>query len=105
MRHFELHPHKDKNRFVPDAIDNGDDEAIQALVNAIKAWLDSQAAEEQVQEDGTVKKVMGPEAKDLLSNLKKGDKHAISRVKQNIKVDEKFHLDNFDLITWFLVSI
>jgi superfamily II DNA/RNA helicase len=97
--------HKDKDRFVPDAIDKGEDAAIQGLVNALKAWLDSQAAEEQVQEDGTTKKVMGTEAKDLLSKLRKGDKDALSRVKQNVKVDEKFQLDNFDLITWFLVSI
>lgn len=97
--------HKDKDRFVPDAIDKGEDAAIQGLVNALKAWLDSQAAEEQVQEDGSTKKVMGTEAKDLLSKLRKGDKDALLRVKQNIKVDEKFQLDNFDLITWFLVSI
>ena len=96
--------HKDKNRFVPDAIDKGDDVAIQGLVNALKAWLDSQAAEEQIQEDGTTKKVMGTEAKDLLSKLRKGDKDAISRVKQNVMVDEKFQLDSFDLITWFLVT-
>lgn len=97
--------HKDKDRFVPDAIDKGEDVAIQGLVNALKAWLDSQAVEEQIQEDGTTKKVMGTEAKDLLSKLRKGDKDALSRVKQNIKVDEKFQLDNFDLITWFLVSV
>ena len=96
--------HKDKDRFVPDAIDKGEDVAIQDLVNALKAWLDSQAAEEQVQEDGTTKKVMGTEVKDLLSKLKKGDKNALSRVKQNVKVDEKFQLENFDLITWFLVT-
>jgi superfamily II DNA or RNA helicase len=96
--------HKDKDRFVPDAIDKGDDAAIHELVSAIKAWLDSQASEEQVQEDGTTKKVMGTEAKDLLSKLRKGDKDALSRVKQNVKVDEKFQLDNFDLITWFLVT-
>ncbi|SEG51074.1 helicase-related protein [Algoriphagus boritolerans] len=97
--------HKDKDRFVPDAIDKGEDAAIQGLVNALKAWLDSQAVEEQIQEDGTTKKVMGTEAKDLLSKLRKGDKDALSRVKQNVKVDEKFQLDNFDLITWFLVSV
>lgn len=96
--------HKDKDRFVPDAVDKGDDAAIQELVSAIKAWLNSQASEEQVQEDGTTKKVMGTEAKDLLSKLRKGDKDALSRVKQNVKVDEKFQLDNFDLITWFLVT-
>ena len=97
--------HKDKDRFVPDEIDKGDDAAIHELVSAIKSWLDSQASEEQVQEDGTTKKVMGTEAKDLLSKLRKGDKNALSRVKQNVKVDEKFQLDNFDLITWFLVSV
>ena len=97
--------HKDKDRFVPDAVDKGDDAAIQELVSTIKAWLNSQASEEQVQEDGTTKKVMGTEAKDLLSKLRKGDKDALSRVKQNVKVDEKFQLDNFDLITWFLVSV
>lgn len=96
--------HKDKDRFVPESIDKGEDAAIQGLVNALKAWLDSQAAEEQIQEDGTTKKVMGTEAKDLLSKLRKGDKDALSRVKQNIKVAEKFQLDNFDLITWFLVT-
>lgn len=97
--------HKDKDRYVPDAVDKGDDSAIQDLVNAIKAWLDSQASEEQVQEDGTTKKVMGTEAKDLLTKLRKGDKDALSRVKQNIKVDEKFQLEKFDLITWFLVTV
>jgi hypothetical protein len=48
-------------------------------------WLDSQAAKEQVQEDGTSKKVLGTEAKDLLSKLRKRDKDALSRVKQKRK--------------------
>lgn len=96
--------HKDKNRFVTDEVDKGDDVAIQELVKSIKTWLDSQATEEQLQEDGTTKTLMGKEAKDLLLGLRKGDKAALSRVKQNIKVDEKFQLDKFDLITWFLVT-
>ena len=97
--------HKDKDRFVPESIDKGDEIAIQELVSALKAWLDNQAVDEQIMEDGTVKKVMGAEAKDLLSKLRKGDKNALSRVKQNIKVEEKFQLDNFDLIIWFLVTV
>jgi superfamily II DNA or RNA helicase len=97
--------HKDKDRFVPDMIDRGNDNAIQELVNAIKAWLDTQAVEVQVQDDGSTKKVMGKEAKDLLSKLRSGDKNALIRVKQNIKVDEKFQLEKFDLITWFLVTV
>ena len=97
--------HKDKDRFVPESIDKGDEIAIQELVSALKAWLDNQAVDEQIMEDGTVKKVMGTEAKDLLSKLRKGDKNALSRVKQNIKVEEKFQLNNFDLIIWFLVTV
>jgi ERCC4-related helicase len=97
--------HKEKDRFVPDAVDKGEDTAIQELVSAIKGWLDSQAVEEQVQEDGSTKKVMGKEAKDLLSKLRKGDRGAVLRVKENVKVNEKFKLDQFDLIAWFLVSV
>jgi ERCC4-related helicase len=97
--------HKDRERFVPDAIDKGDESTIQELVNALKKYLDSQATETEVQADGTVKKSMGREAKDGLDKLRKGDKGALARVKQNVKVDEKYQLDNFDLITWLLVTV
>jgi len=96
--------HKDKDRFVPDAIDKGDELAIKELVDALQGWLRGQATEDEKLEDGTIKKVMGSEAKDLLSKLRKGDKNALSRVKLNLSVDEKFQADNFDLITWFLVT-
>ncbi len=97
--------HKDKNRFVPKSIDRGDESAIKELVNSIQSWLNNQAAEYKNQEDGTSKKMMGKEAKDVLSKIRRGDKGALERVKQNIKADEKFQLDNFDLITWFLVTV
>lgn len=97
--------HKDRERFVPDAIDKGDESAVQELVNALKNYLDSQATETEVQSDGTIKKSMGREAKDVLDKLRKGDKGALARVKQNVKVDEKYQLDNFDLITWLLVTV
>ncbi len=96
--------HKNNNRFVPDAIDKGEENAIKELTQAIKGWLNGQATEEIVQDDGTVKKTMGKEAKDLLTKLRKGDKNAINRLKENIKTDDKFQLENFDLITWFLVT-
>ncbi len=96
--------HKDRERFVPDAIDKGNESAIQELVNALKNYLDSQATETEVQADGTIKKSMGREAKDVLDKLRKGDKGALARVKQNVKVDEKYQLDNFDLIAWFIIS-
>ena len=48
---------------------------------------------------------MGKEAKDVLAKLKRDDKDALFRIKQNVKTDDKFQLDNFDLITWLLVSV
>lgn len=97
--------HKDKERYVPNAVDKGEESAINELAHAIKTWLENQAVDEQVLEDGTTKKTMGNEVRKLLSKLRKGDKDALYRVKQNIKVDEKFKLENFDLITWFLVTV
>src|SRR5690606_28855572 len=96
--------HKDDDRFVPEDIDRGEEEAIKRLSEAIKAWLKNQASEEEVQEDGTVKKTMGKEAKDILEKLKYGSKTAMERIKQNIQVGEKYQADNFDLITWFLIN-
>jgi hypothetical protein len=40
----------------------------------------------------------------LLAKLKRGDKPAIERMKENVSVDEKYQIDNFDLITWLLVT-
>jgi len=36
--------------------------------------------------------------------FKRGDKDSLTRLKQNIKTNEKYQLNNFDLIAWFLVS-
>ena len=96
--------HKDKARVVPDSIDKGDEAEITELVNALKQWLEKQSSAEELQEDGSTKKVMGQETKDILSKLKHGSKDAILRMKQNVKVNDKFQPDNFDLITWFLVT-
>ena len=47
---------------------------------------------------------MGSEAMDVLAKLKTGDAEAVRKLKQNIKVSEKYQPENFDLIAWFLVS-
>lgn len=99
-----LSQHKEQSRFVPDAIEKGEENAIGELVNTLKKWLDAQSTEEEILADGTVKKRAGSETKDILSKLKTGDSAALSRVKQNISMSEKYQLQNFDLITWFLVN-
>ncbi len=97
--------HKDKNRSVPDAVDRGEEHVIKELVNAVQGWLKDQAVEIRQQSDGTEKKVMGKEVKDILTKIKRGDKDSLTRLKQNIKTSEKYQLNNFDLITWFLVTV
>ena len=99
-----LAQHKEESRFVPDAIEKGQESAISELVDSMKKWLESQSTEEDVQEDGTVKKRAGAETKDILAKLKTGDSSAVKRVKMNISVNDKYKLHNFDLITWFIVS-
>jgi superfamily II DNA or RNA helicase len=100
-----LNVNKDQERFVPDAVDRGEQVAIAELVNALKSWLSSQAVQTEVMDDGTEKKTMGNAPRELLGKVKKGDKMASATIKQNVKIDEKFQSDNFDLVAWFLVSL
>ncbi len=97
--------HKDKNRFVPDLVERGDESAIKELVDAVKGWLNNQSLTVEQQEDGSEKALMGKEAQDILSKLKRGDKGSLIRLKQNTKTNEKYQLTNFDLIAWFLVTV
>lgn len=81
--------HKEQERSVPPGVDRGDEEAIVELVKAIKSWLSSQADQEP---------------RDLLAKIKKGNKSALEILKQNVKVDEKFQIDKFDLVAWLVVN-
>ena len=96
--------HKNKNRFVPKEVDNGDPVTIKKLSSALNSWLKSQATEEEIQEDGTLKQKMGKASLDMLDKLKSGSKTIIQKLKEEGSVSQKFHKDNFDLITWFIVS-
>ncbi|MFZ1026169.1 MAG: hypothetical protein WAN66_08115 [Limnoraphis robusta] len=96
---------KDQGRFVPDAVDRGEQVAIAELVNALKSWLSSQAVQTEVMEDGTEKKTMGKAARDLLGKIKKGNQVALETIKQDGNVEQKFQVDQFDLVAWLLVDV
>jgi hypothetical protein len=99
-----LAKHKEEVRFVPKAIDQGEPKSIEHLSAALSAWLKSQATEEEVQEDGTVKQKMGKASLDMLNKLKSGSKTTIQKLKDEGSASQKFNKDNFDLITWFIIS-
>jgi len=98
-----LAKHKERDRFVPEAVDRGEEFAIKPLSAALKSWLKRQAAEEVTDEQGNIKTRMGKSAKDVLRKLKSGDVSAVKRIKENTTVEDKFRPDNCDLIVWFLV--
>lgn len=99
-----LTKHKEEIRFVPKEIDQGVSENIKQLSDALGRWLKGQVAEEEEQEDGTTKEKMGKASVDLLNKIKTGSKKAIEKLKTEGSASEKFTKENFDLITWFIVS-
>ena len=83
-----LRKHKNKIRVVPDDVENGDKEALQGLSDKIKKWIEGQVPLKAIDEiqgifaDGVPKK----------------------RSSEEKKLEDKFKPDNFDLITWFVIS-
>jgi hypothetical protein len=99
-----LSKHKDENRFVAKSIDLGEQIAIEKLSNALFSWLQNQQAEIEIQEDGTIKQKMGQASIDMLQKLKTGSKSTIEKIKVEGSASQKYNKDNFDLITWFILS-
>lgn len=73
--------------------------------NVLLKHLSQTSVEEQVMEDGSIKQKMGSEAKDVLARLKRGNKNEVHRIKEGTTTTEKYQLDQFDLITWFIISL
>ncbi len=85
-------------------IDHGEEAEIQKLSFSLSAWLKNQAMDEEVQADGTIKQKMGKASLDMLNNLKTGSKTTIQKLKEEGSTSKKYSKDNFDLITWFVIS-
>jgi ERCC4-related helicase len=98
-----LAKHQDEKRFVPQEIDQGEQNSIEQLTNAISNWLEKQAKSIEVQEDGTTKPKMGQASIDMINKLKSGSKTTIQKLKFEGSTSNKYNKDNFDLITWFII--
>lgn len=96
--------HKNKDRFVPKDVENGETESITKLSTALYSWLRGLSVTDELQEDGTVKVKMGKGVLELLENLKSGSKAATEKPKEVGSFSQKFNTENFDLITWFIIS-
>jgi hypothetical protein len=85
-------------------IDQGDSERAELYAKALKQWIKTQAAVEELQSDGTVKQKMGPAELDLLNKLKAGSRSDVEKLKNEGSIAQRYNVDNFDLITWFIVD-
>ncbi|MEC5166733.1 ERCC4-related helicase [Flavobacterium sp. PL11] len=100
----QLSNHYTSPRFVPVAIDSGDETEIAKLTHALRTWISNQAKQEVEMEDGTKKEVMSKAGLDFLNKLKSNPKQTIDKLKTEGNVSEKYEFDNFDLITWLIIS-
>lgn len=86
-----LRYHKKEKRTVAKPIDNGDEDATQAISEQIKLWMDEKAGRQAVSE-----------IQDLfnfgIDTTKK------EKSKDDLLLEKKFQNNNFELITWFVVS-
>ncbi|MCK6639417.1 MAG: SNF2-related protein [Bacteroidia bacterium] len=99
-----LAQHKEEVRYVPRNIDQGEPLALNQLSSALTSWLSNQATEEEIQDDGTVKLKMGKASLDMLNKLKSGSRSTIEKLKGEGSPVQKYNKENFDLITWFIIS-
>jgi len=84
-----LSRNRDKKRYLPKAIDDGDKEAIDELKEMIKSWA---------------KPLKSKKSAQILKDIMMGSEKALKRLKQNRSVDKEFNLKNYDLIAWVVVS-
>lgn len=86
-----LRRHKQQSRYVPEAIDRGNADALKPLASAIDAWLKAQVPQQAVM---TIQ--------DLFNNGISAGKSTLSA--EDRKIEEKFKSDQMDLINWFVIT-
>ncbi|MDR2824351.1 MAG: DEAD/DEAH box helicase family protein [Prevotellaceae bacterium] len=83
-----LAKHSNNARFVPEKVDTGDDDTLKIYAKALSDWFEPK-----------VKKTN----EDNLNNLAIGNRNP-QEINTETKTEEKYNKDNFDLITWFIIS-
>jgi hypothetical protein len=83
-----LAKHSNDARFVPEKVDKGDNDALEIYAHALSAWFKPK-----------IEKTIS----DTLTNLAKGNINP-KKIDSETKTEEKYNKDNFDLITWFIIT-
>ena len=83
-----LRKHKDQPRFVPYDVDMGNEADLNLLSSYIKAWIAGQVPQKA--------------AEKIQALFSEGI--SVKKSPEDMKIEEKFKPENFDLITWFVVG-
>jgi superfamily II DNA/RNA helicase len=100
----QLFLHYKEERYVDPKIERGDPQTLENLAASLRKWINSQGKKEEIQEDGTVKETMGNAALEMLHKIKSGNKSSIQTLSEEGSTSEKYQFDQFDLITWLIIS-
>ena len=84
-----LRQNKYADRFVPQWITDNDTERITRLSDVLKNWMRTKA---------------GSEGREIINDLFSSTKTVKQQPRLTVNVDEKFQIENFDLIVWEYVS-
>jgi len=85
---YSLREHKDSKRFVPADIEKPDEETITMLRKLIELWMNRKSGKEDGQ---------------LLNDIFDGGVLKLKEFDDSIPA-ERYNIENYDLITWFVVS-
>lgn len=85
---YALREHKESKRFVPGKIEKPDHETITILKSLIENWM---------------KRKFGLEESKLVNDIFDGGKLKLKEFDNSIPA-ERYKIENYDLITWFVVS-
>jgi hypothetical protein len=85
---YSLREHKDCSRFVPEKIEKPDAETIQNLKSLIEKWMSKKS---------------GYESEQLALDIFDGGNLKIKQF-ENETPEDRYRIENYDLITWFVVS-
>ena len=84
-----LRQNKRADRYVPQWITDNDAERVTRLSNVLKQWMEAKA---------------GKEGRIIINDFFSSTKTVKQQPKLAVNVDEKFNLENFDLIVWEYVT-
>lgn len=84
-----LRQNKESGRFMPEWITQNDTERVNRLSDVLKQWMDKKA---------------GKEGRVIINELFSSKKSIKQQPQLTINVDEKYQIENFDLIVWEYVT-